>query len=485
MMEHLVVEGMEWLAHEQLVLGLSFIFDNLLRPPLSQLVAEDFFAPAHREAFTVMKRIATVNGVNPSRVSAELPSGALHKAGGEIYLFSLFRNARGRLTEAKESVEFLKNRSGQLGRAQVQKLAAIDTRPVEWLWRPYLPSGMVAMLSGDPGVGKTYLALAIAAAVTTGRDLVALAVEQSALSNQQSAEKSGTFCRRDAGTTKSGDQRYKTPADVLYLSVENSPERVVRPRFDALGGDPARFHLLQGVVQATNKGEVLTRARLSDMAVLGEAIRHTGARLLIVDPVQSFLDAKMDRTDETRPVVDALCGLAEEHGCAVLLIRHLSKANTGRAVARGMGSIDLTGAVRSEILAGSVDGDGALVHVKSNVGELGPALGYAIDAGGRFQWTGESTATAAALLAPEKGTESPRTLVEAEDFLRQQMDNGHAEVRKVMRDARLMGITERTLRRAKVQLRLVSHKQTGPLGAWYWEQPGKAEATQTTAAAAD
>jgi hypothetical protein len=315
-----------------------------------------------------------------------------------------------------------------------------------------------------------------------------------AISTQHSAEDCGRGRPQDSGPAQR-DQRHKPgqryrpadvkPADVLYLSVENSPERVVRPRFDALGGEPARFHLLQGVVRGTNTGEMLTRARLSDVTVLAEAIKRTGARLVIVDPLQSYLDAEMNRADETRPVMDALCGLAEEHGCAVLLIRYLSKARTGRAVARGMGSIDLTGAVRSEMLAGCAEGAGALVHVKSNVGELGPTLGYAIDAAGRFRWTGESTLTAAALLAAEKEPESATALEEAEDFLRQQMDNRRAQVGKVIRDARLMGITERTLRRAKVRLGLASHKQSGPLGLWYWELPGKADVAQGSVPAAD
>jgi predicted ATP-dependent serine protease len=62
---------------------------------------------------------------------------------------------------------------------------------------------MLAMLSGDPGSGTTHLALAIAA----------------------------TVARK---------------ARVLYLSAENSRERVVRTRFDVLGGNPQRFHLLRG-----------------------------------------------------------------------------------------------------------------------------------------------------------------------------------------------------------------------------------------------
>ena len=85
---------------------------------------------------------------------------------------------------------------------------------MDWLWKPYLACGMLAMLSGDPGGGKTYISLAIAAAITVGR----------------------VPC----------NDTVTTPADVLYLSVENSAEHVIRPRFDSLAGEPSRFHLLRG-----------------------------------------------------------------------------------------------------------------------------------------------------------------------------------------------------------------------------------------------
>ena len=94
-------------------------------------------------------------------------------------------------------------------------LADVAPRAVQWLWDPYLALGMLEMLSGDPGAGKTFVALAAAAAFTNGHT------------------PSGTRC---------------APIDVLYLSLENAPAEVVRPRFDALRGDAARLHLLRGSV---------------------------------------------------------------------------------------------------------------------------------------------------------------------------------------------------------------------------------------------
>ena len=110
---------------------------------------------------------------------------------------------------------------------------------------------------------------------------------------------------------------------------------------------------------------------------------------MVVDPLQSYLGAGVDlhRSNETRPIMDGMARLAEKHDLAILLLRHLSKQSGGKAIFRGLGSIDLTGAARSEMLAGSLP-DGpetrALVHIKSNVGRMADALGYAIDGWGHF-----------------------------------------------------------------------------------------------------
>ena len=36
----------------------------------------------------------------------------------------------------------------------VVTLAEVEAKPVDWIWEPYLPCGAVAVLSGDPGVGR-------------------------------------------------------------------------------------------------------------------------------------------------------------------------------------------------------------------------------------------------------------------------------------------------------------------------------------------
>jgi hypothetical protein len=130
-------------------------------------------------------------------------------------------------------------------------LRDVAPRAVDWLWQPYLALGMLAMLSGDPGAGKTFIALATAATFTNGYT------------------PSGTPCE---------------PIHALYLSVENAPAEVVRPRFDSLGGDPGRLHLLRGSVWSEDGEQRQGAISLSDVAILDAALGKTNARLSSLIP---------------------------------------------------------------------------------------------------------------------------------------------------------------------------------------------------------
>jgi AAA domain len=143
------------------------------------------------------------------------------------------------------------------------------------------------------------------------------------------------------------------------------------PPLRPLGGDAARLVLLRGVVSG-GSGQS-TSLSLRDTPALEDALQRTHARLLIVDPLHSYFGAGVDlhHSGETRPVLDGLARLAESHRCCILFVRHLSKRGTGRAIHRGLGSMELSGAVRTEFLAGSspdAPSCPALLQVKSNLG---------------------------------------------------------------------------------------------------------------------
>ena len=333
--------------------------------------------------------------------------------------------------------------AGANGSVDLVPLSAIEARPVAWLWEPYLALGTVAMLSGDPGCGKTFLSLAIAAALSLGR-------------------------------LPATDGKCELVSTV-YMSHENEPSFVTRPRFDSLGGDASRLHLLGLNSQIT----------LADTASLEGAIRATGARLLIVDPIQSYLGADVDahRANETRPVMDGLAALAGRRNCCILLLRHLAKGSSGRAIHRGLGSVDLTGAVRTEMLAGSVPDDPqtrALVMLKSNLGRFGDSLAYTIDAKG-FAWAGETNLRASDVLGADTGAEDGQQQKrEVDEWLANRLAAGPRPLKErkdgtdpgLIEEAKDRGYTEAQLRRAGSRIGVVPRQPVGQkAGGWFWHLP--------------
>jgi AAA domain len=325
-------------------------------------------------------------------------------------------------------------------RADIVRLSDVAPRPVEWLWQDRLASGTLSMLSGDPGAGKTWVALAIAAALSRGR----------APFTSEALE----------------------PCTVLYASTENAGSEVVCPRFAKLGGDAARLVLLRGVV-SSGSGQS-TSLSLRDTPALEDALQRTHARLLIVDPLHSYFGAGADlrHSGETRPVLGGLALLAERHRCCILFVRHLSKRGAGKPIHRGPGLIELSGALRTEFLAGSspdAPSCPALVQVKSNLGRLAPALGYRIDDAGSFAWTGLSNLTPGEMLAGPIAAGQPKRKLVAE-WLRRYLQDGSRSQYTIEMAAQRDGVSIATLRRSKFDIGVHSAKD-GKSGAWYWTLP--------------
>jgi hypothetical protein len=324
----------------------------------------------------------------------------------------------------------------------ITTLADVMVALVVYLWEPFIAFGMLTLLSGDPGVGKSFVALAIAASLTLGKLL---------------------------------DGRIVQPANVLYFaSAENSLAHSIRPRFDALGGDASRFFVLEGAVASEGDEKGIRAITLADVPTIEKALIETKAKLVIIDPVQSFLgaDTDMHRANEVRPLLVNLARLAERYECAVLMLRHLSKGAGGKGIYRGLGSIDFVAAARSELLAGQLPDDPqvrAICHQKNSVGRQGRSIGYAIDSQGTFSWTGESQVMAYDLLAAPEGPERGKR-ERAQEWLSALLKSGSRGEQEIRSLSEAEGFSYATLRRAKNALRVKSRKGTFG-GAWIWSLP--------------
>lgn len=316
-----------------------------------------------------------------------------------------------------------------------------------WLWFPYLPHAKITLLEGDPGEGKSSIVLSLVSILTRGSPFPVV--------SEDHPEPAAT-----------------DPMNVLLLVGEDGLADTVRPRLDAAGADPSKVVVLKG--SKREGSEDLEAFTLREIETLRTAILERQTAFVVVDPLNAYLDCDAGKPHEIRPVMQKLALLCDETGATLLLIRHLRKAEALRAMYRGQGAIDISGAARSILLAGKHPDSGqrALVHVKCNVAALGPSQGYSIvstpEGSSRIMWTGQSDISETDLMAPKAGTDS--ALEEAKAFLLEELAAGPSLARTIQVHADQREISEKTLKRAKKALGVQSHRKDA---GWTWSITSK------------
>ena len=286
-------------------------------------------------------------------------------------------------------------------------MSDIQTEQVKWLWYPYIPLGKITIVQGDPGEGKTTFVLAVIAALTTGE----------ALPECEEVQK---------------------PMNVIYQTAEDGLSDTIKPRLEAAGADCSRVL----VIDESNDDLTLVDERLE------QAVRETGARLIVLDPIQAYLGENMDmhRANEVRPVMKRVAAMAERTGCAVILIGHMNKAQGLKSGYRGLGSIDFRAAARSILVVGRLK-DTPTVRIvaqdKNSLAPEGSSIAFELNPDCGFQWKGYSDVTVDDVLNGT-GQSKTKTMV-MEDELRTMLTDW-VSAEDVLRYAKSMGISERTLK---------------------------------------
>lgn len=302
-------------------------------------------------------------------------------------------------------------------------LSDVEALEVEWLWEPLIPFGMITIMEGDPGVGKSYLAMHLAAQITTGGELP----------ENESLDK----------------------GRVLYLSAEDDAAYTIRPRIDAMGGDPSRIRIQADYLSLDEKG----------LEALKREVNRKQLDLIIIDPLFAYIpgDRDMYKPNVIRELLSLLKDIASKGETAILIIRHLTKAKHAKAIYQGGGSMDVIGAARSAFRV-EQDPDKPnvklVLHIKHNIAVQSQTWSYELIPSDNenialLNWLGASELTIDDL----SGSSSSKSSLEiAVNFLKDQLSKKPKPSKLIYEEGKMLGISKRTIDRARSELGVKKEK---------------------------
>lgn len=319
-------------------------------------------------------------------------------------------------------------------------LADVEEEEVQFLAFPYIVKGATTVLDGNMGQGKSTFTAALAAAVTTGKPPPFLeTIEQ---------------------------------GSVLFLSAEDDPARVLKPRLIENGADISKVRYQEQVFSLDANG----------MMMLRHEIEAHNPALVVIDPIIAYMDAAVDgnKANDTMRFMVELDLIAREYDVSILIVRHLRKAKADNAMHQGIGSIAISARVRSGLILGIHPEDPnkrAIAHAKANYSEKGPTIVFELESGekGRpptVNWLGvDPTISEDDILMKPTGTigrpSEERDF--AKDFLREMLCKGPVEKNELDRLASTRAITPETMRRAADDMNII--KERGDKGKSVWSLP--------------
>ena len=340
-----------------------------------------------------------------------------------------------------------------LSGVQITCAADIEPKPIRWLWDGWLARGKFHILAGQAGTGKTTIAIALAAMVSTG----------------------GHF----------PDGTRSPVGNVLIWSGEDSMEDTLVPRLLASGADRSRIHFIGNFQHGD---EIRSFDPATDIPAMSEAAARIGdISLLIVDPIVNAVAGDSHKNGEVRRALQPLVDFGEKHNCAVLGISHFSKGTGGKEpLERVTGSLAFGALARIVLVTAKItEGETTrriLCRTKSNIGLDHGGFEYDLNQKeingyeGLFpsyvSWGQTVEGSARELLAENESDEGASEVDEAEQFLRELLATGAMTSGEVKRESRDAGYAWATIRRAQKRLGIKPTK-SGMKGKWFWSLNNK------------
>jgi hypothetical protein len=307
--------------------------------------------------------------------------------------------------------------------ASLKSLSAVESKVISWLWSGRIPLGMLSLLAGSAGQGKSTLALAIAARLSRGEPLL----------------------------DSSGDV---LDCDSIILAAEDPIAQAVRPRAEANGADLARIFFIEA--EDLDAGKIFGRLRQALAA-------NPRIKFVVVDPLNAFLKAGTDYfrdPDVRRALLRPLAALAEENGAAVLGICHLNKRTDESGALNRIGGSVAYGAAARSVLALGLDPDNEerrlLAPAKCNYAKTPGTIAFTIGDGGRVEFEPNIIDIGADELLQRRDPGQAAEGDFAAEWLIGQLKGGPVELQDLLQAAKKESISRPCLFRVRKKIGVIS-----------------------------
>lgn len=325
-----------------------------------------------------------------------------------------------------------------------ERAGDIQSAYVEWVWPQRIPRGRLSLLAGDPGIGKSFVALDIAARVSRG------------------------------GPWPDWPHVTQKPENVLVFSMEDDLQDTIRPRLVAAGADLSRISVVDGIMNVPSRRDERVHRRFcipNDLRTLHRVIFDLKPlKLIVLDPVMGYC-GRGDGTgvSSIHAMLAPVAALAARTGVTILGTIHL-RGGSGKSVYRAAGNPAFTTAARAVFgLSRDPDTPGKrlMMPVKLNLAPDGAGLSYRIEDGGKLVW--DDQLVPAGREDGRSGNETGgRKEREATERLRELLKGGWCPASEVWAMAAEHGFGRGTVHRAGERIGATSKRDGGRGGCWFW-----------------
>jgi putative DNA primase/helicase len=351
------------------------------------------------------------------------------------------------------------NEMGMTKQAELVSMDKVTPLDVDWLWPNHIPLGMLTLIAGDPGAGKSFLTLYMAATVSTGRPW------PGSNENRESSIENRSSC-----------------GSVIILNNEDSPDKVICPRLTSLNADLSKIKAIPFVWHRDKDGNEFTDyfniiTDLLELELILSEMPDT--KLIIIDPLIAFFGfLDTHKGSYVRAVLTPLSDLARKYNVAIVGVMHLNKGISTRALYRTTGSMSFPAAARTVWLVCPVSNSSGsprrlFIPAKHNLLEKPATLAFEIKDNRVVFENQPVNIPAEAVLSSKSNIEAPE-LNRAIDWLKTLLADGKPLASKdIFKLSEGQCFKDITLQRARKELGIKCFPQTDVQGHkfWCWKLP--------------